>query len=302
MTLLFLKKYSLLSYITLNKGWIFVFLFLILVNTYYLKINIYIHQKLAIFIFIILGFASLIIGMIFKKAIDGEDYVLIFIQFPVSIAEAFTIILIKDIMENKFYSPLKVCYLIGFINFIISFIFLFILSFIKYYSEFSKYIFDMSHIIENLGVRNFILFVIVFSLINGICILIINLILNKYSMLHLFIFFKINSLLDSSIIIIDKDSGDDEQYYFIIDLILQIIEFLMYFVYLEIIELNFCGLNKYIKNNIQRRAIDEYKDIEKEEAGEHELKINFDLDGGFTSNFDNENDSDEKKEELNLKN
>ena len=300
LTLLFFKKFSFLNYITLNKGWTFVFLFLILVNTYYLKINIYIHQKLAIFIFIILGFISLIIGMIFKTTIDDGDYILIFIQLPVSIAEAFIIILIKDLMENKFYSPLKVCYLIGLINFIISFIILFILSFIKYDSEFSKFIFDISSLMKY-GVIFFILFVLVFSLLNGISKLLINIILNKYSMLHLFIFFKIDALLDSSIIIIDKDSKNAKQYNYVIELVLQLVEYLMYFIYLEIIELNFCGLNKYIKHNIQSRAIDEYKDIEKEEKQENDLKVKFDLDGGFTSNFNNENDSEDKEVELNLK-
>ena len=57
-----------------------------------------------------------------------------------------------------------------------------------------------------------------------------------------------------------------------------------------------------IKNNIQSRAIDEYKDIEKEGKGENDLKFSFELDGGFTSNFGNENDSEDKKEELNLNN
>ena len=164
-TLLFFTKFSFLTYIALNKGWTFVFLFLILVNTYYLKINIYIHQKLAIFIVIILGFVSLIIGMIFKKTIGGEDYAIIFMQIPVSIADAFIIILIKDIMENKFYSPMKVCYLIGLINFIISFIILFILSFIKYDSKPSDFILDISSMIRNVGILSFILSAIIFSLI-----------------------------------------------------------------------------------------------------------------------------------------
>ena len=272
--LLLFTKFSYLNFIILIKGWTFVFLFLIIINTYYLKINIYIHQKFAIFIIIILGFASVLIGIIFKKTIDGEDYVLTFIRILVSFAEAFIIILIKDIMENKFYSPIKVCYLIGLINFIISFIILFILSFIKYDS---KIIFDISFNIEYKGVLFFILFVIVFSLINGISRLLINIILNKYSILHLSIFFKIDASLDLSLIIIDKDYfKQSEQYNYIIELFLQLIEYLMYLVFLEIIELNFCGLNKYLKNNIQNRAIDEYKEIEKEEKGKNDLKFNFD--------------------------
>ena len=56
-------------------------------------------------------------------------------------------------------------------------------------------------------------------------------------MLHLFIFCKIDALLDSSIINIDNKSLRDEQYNYIIELVLQLIEYLMYFVYLEIIEL-----------------------------------------------------------------
>ena len=73
----------------------------------------------------------------------------------------------------------------------------------------------------------------------------------------------------------------------------------MNLIYLEEIELNFCGLNRNIKRNIQTRADEEVNNI----GQDHEdSKIEFDLDGGFSSNFnENNNDSGLNEIELNRK-
>jgi len=147
-------------------------------------------------------------------------------------------------METKYYSPLKVCYLIGFINFIvISLIFLFILLVIK---DDLNFIFDLS-LLKKFGVFGFIIYFLFFSLLEGIIKLLINIVLNKYTTLHLFIFFKLDSLIDSSIFIVDPESKKEEKYKYFIELILQFIELFMYSVYLEMIELNFCGLSENTK-------------------------------------------------------
>ena len=43
----------------------------------------------------------------------------------------------------------------------------------------------------------------------------------------------------------------------IIIFILSFIEFVIYLIFLEVIQLNCCGLNYFIKKNIERRAIEE---------------------------------------------
>ena len=294
--LLNFKKYSFLSYISLNKSWSFVLIFLILFNILYLKINVYRHQKLAIFFFILSGVTSLLIGIIVYSEDEfvARNSVLIIFQMLSAIFEAIIIILIKKIMDKNFLSPLKVCYLIGLFNFIISSIILFILSNIKNNSE---YIFSFSSIEEE-EILRIIIWFIVYPLVNGIRKLMINIILNKYTMFHLFIFFKLDSLIDSSIIAYKRQIDKTKKIFFSIELFLQLIELCMYFVYLEMIELNFCGLSKNIKRNIQNRASDEFSEIEEEQ---NNLEVNFDLDGGFTSSFNEANDE-QIKIELNSKN
>ena len=54
--------------------------------------------------------------------------------------------------------------------------------------------------------------------------------------------------------------------------IFQIFEFFGLLVYLEIIKLNFCGLNYDLKKNIIERSIDEYKSNRSGEIGEIDEK------------------------------
>ena len=115
-------------------------------------------------------------------------------------------------------------------------------------------------------------------------------------MFHLFIFFKFYALIDSSIISYQKK--EKNKIYSAIDLSLHLLECFMHFVYLEMVELNFCGLSQNIKRNIKDRASKEYNEIDEEQKN---LDVNFDLDGGYTSNF-NETDLELKKMELNSEN
>ena len=294
MTLLYFKKYSFLNYVTLNKSWTFVLIFLIIFSIYHLKINVYRHQKLAIIFYILSGVTSLLIGTIINLEDEFviSDFGLIIFQFLFSIIEAIIIILIKKIMDKNYFSPLKVCYLIGFFNFIISSISLFILSNIKKNSE---YIFSFSSIRKD-EIFKAIIFFTFFPLMNGISKLLINVILNKYTMFHLFIFFKFDALIDSSIIAYQKK--EKKKIYSAIDLSLHLLECFMHFVYLEMVELNFCGLSQNIKRKIKDRASKEYNEIDEEQKN---LDVNFDLDGGYTSNF-NETDLELKKMELNSEN
>jgi len=160
--LLYFEKISFLNFIILYKSWTFVLLFLILINTFYFKINNYKHQKIAIFFFIIIGVFSLFLGIFSKSEITITDFFIIFFQMLSCSIEAITIILIKNIMDKKYYSPLKVCYLIGLINFIvISFIAFFIIL-IK--NKDFDFIFGLS-LLKKIGLFRFIIYFIFFSLI-----------------------------------------------------------------------------------------------------------------------------------------
>ena len=79
---------------------------------------------------------------------------------------------------------------------------------------------------------------------------------------------------------------------FIFSIIIFIIEFLMILIFCEIIELNFCGLEKNTKKNILERAmLAEYEDNKEVELANNSIEIS----EGFEINLDSSytlNDSD----------
>ena len=170
------------SYIMIANSWALLLLLSILISYILFKIRVYNHHKLVIYIFIIfeIYFFSVVI-------ITGEkyEYILLITQFGISFIESITIILIKNIMDIKFFSPFKVCYLIGFFNLIMSFFILLILSKVKcnkdlqFCSE-SENIFNFSSIYTT-NINFFYIFIYLFftSLFNGINKYLIN-ILNAY--------------------------------------------------------------------------------------------------------------------------
>jgi len=305
--LLFSQNISFASYCMLIKSSIFLILFSNLICYFAFKIKIYKHHKLVIYFFSIYG---IILTILIILCGQEYDFALLFIQIVISSFESITLILIKHIMEKKFLSPFKICYLIGFFNFIISFIILIILSNIKCNSNLSfckeedEYIFDYSFII-NTSNNNFFYILIgsfLFLLLYGITKYIINAILKKYTIFYSILFYQISSpeyLSPLFFKIKFREKDDSLKVLLIIFYIFTIFEYIMNLIYLEEIELNFCGLNRNIKRNIQTRADEEVNNI----GQDHEdSKIEFDLDGGFSSNFnENNNDSGLNEIELNRK-
>ena len=75
--------------------------------------------------------------------------------------------------------------------------------------------------------------------------------MNRLNVLILNILWFINSL-------INNDNSDTYKTTNIIDIVLSVFYLLGSIIYLEFIELNFCGLNFYTKRNIKRRANTEF--------------------------------------------
>ena len=75
--------------------------------------------------------------------------------------------------------------------------------------------------------------------------------MNRLNVLILNILWFINSL-------INNDNSDTYKTTNIIDIVLLVFYLLGSIIYLEFIELNFCGLNFYTKRNIKRRANTEF--------------------------------------------
>ena len=295
--LIFLKTISYESFIMIINSWIFLLIFSILIGIFLYKMRFYKHHLFSIFPFILFEIYIIFTVISFGK---GFDIILFLVQIFMSLIESIIIILIKNIIEKKFFSPLKVCYLIGFINLMISFIILVILSNVKCdnYLESCKEnenIFDFSSIYKNKFV-----FICLFpiSLFNGINKYLINTILKKYTILHTSIFYQYNSmeflyLIKFNVSITVQNSTISKITGNILTIFYSLGVFLL-LIFHEVIILNFCNLSYNIKKNIQARADKEFNDIIDNDA---ELKTKLDLDDIASSNYKDYIDSEIMKKE-----
>ena len=123
--------------------------------------------------------------------------------------------------------------------------------------ENKKYIDNIYSIFEHLDTENIIsiCFIIIFL---GLLNLLINTIINKYSVCHLFLFVQNKEIIISSIIFrikIKNDKTNNVQ--FLLELIFVIFEIFGFLLLLEFIELNCCGLSENTKKNIKKREIED---------------------------------------------
>ena len=163
-----------------------------------------------------------------------------------------------------------ICYVFGLVNnIIIIIISLIAFFFIKYdkencYFQGKKicYFENLFTTFKDLGILSF-LYIMLFSIIYGALRLLFNIILNKYTIFHLFLFIQNREFTNSLY------NGISDLFMSSIISIFSVLEFFMILVFLEIIELNFWGLNENVKRKIKDRADDEVKfsliDIENEE-------------------------------------
>ena len=199
----------------------------------------------------------------------------------------------KMFMDKFYFSPCKVCYLFGIINVIIILIayiifFIFNLNFLYFFQE--------SIYINN----SFGLFKLIFVLfISPITTLLINMIIQKYTICHIFLTYQIycflNSLREYLLLIKDetkKEIKNKLNIILITIIVCFMIEIFMSLIFLESIELKCCGLNKNLKKNIEQRAIEDINSPF-EDKDKNILEIDYD----YITYLDNE---ERLKEEIEL--
>ena len=178
-------------------------------------------------------------------------------QIIIGLFEAIIFTYSKYLMEIKFFSPYKATYIFGFINGIITLILLIIISYFSVgslglvESKYSYYYFDNYYFIfDNFNIGQIIL--IFFSTIFlGINKLIFNITINYFTVCHLFLLFPV---IEFSTNIKQEILNKFGIVPLLIINICDVLEFIFFLVFLEIIELNCFGLNKYTKKNIKKRA------------------------------------------------
>ena len=263
----------------------FEIIFLTIITYFVLKYKYFIHNYISLIFFIIVCLTiDLILGNIQKEV---ENIFQFIIENIVNVILELTLLIYeKYIIEKLYFSPWTICSVNGAALFIVNSATLIYalskgknnldntLSFIKdFYEYFNKI--KLSIIISQFIVS-----------------LILQFIFNIFKFLTIY-YFSINHILISyslskmANILIAHDSN--KEFYCII---LFIIQFLLLMIYLEVIELHFCGLDKNTKKNIQIREREEM-DFENLERNNSFNANSFEISPGYmiSKEYDILNDS-----------
>ena len=256
-----------------------------------LKIKIYIHQKIAIGIVAIFSTIMKIISAIFlyynkeEEDIEAWEIFLGIICFLVVFStEAYIFSKIKYYFEYKYISEINMLMAFGFYGLIFSLIFSLAINFIEcgdndaskelcsvYEDENStKYFDNYSVFFKNIwrkdrsGLINCLYFLLfLFKIVFWTGEYYFNFfIINVLNPIYLVCMYVIIEFIIKIIIIVFYSSNNSEEYYeLIFDCLARFFAILGIIIYLELIELNFCGLNNYLKKNIELRGEIEVKEI-----------------------------------------
>ena len=154
-------------------------------------------------------------------------------------------------MEYYYYSPIFICFLRGIVYAIISVIMLAIFLNIECTGFISDFCLLLS---ENKSISGYgIIIYIVQSFLYLSSTVVKLLIMDKFTIFHIIIIYTFNTLIISVGNLIENYTF----YELIMIIITFLFEILSIFIFLEIIELNFCGLNHDLRKNIIYRSINE---------------------------------------------
>ena len=222
------------------------FLFLLSKITY--RFQFYKHQYLSIIIISLLGLIKYILINYDVKI--GVFFIALFIGAICSFLNSLLTVYIKGLMEYKYFTPYKACYIYGLINLIISTIAYIIASFIPCKTDICKASFNgkyyFAQILNIFSIPGLFLFII--YLLQGFTLALNYNVIYEFSVFHSFLVIQLYQILTMK--------SDEES-----DYILIIIQFLIgiffILVFLEIIEINICNISYNTKLNISKRAIND---------------------------------------------
>ena len=293
--------------------WTFETIFTFLLMKKYFVVDIYRHHKCSIiFIFVTSTICLLIASFLPNSSYGGEQnayqfidkdmgsyfYFMIitlffvFLSFNYSFSRTFS----KVVMQFKFLSPYKLIILIGAIGFIISLIDAIILYYINVGANTLQFLSDLNtcekdykFYLEIFLIYPIFIFakflqiyfeIMTIYYLNPIYTLMINNL--TYSSSKLF-FFILNGFNDVANFLLSDFS--------------EIFAIIGYVIYLEIVELNFCGLSDNIKRNIISKGENEFNEI-KIERYESIISSYDNIDNIVDDEEENDNDNESKTEEM----
>jgi hypothetical protein len=223
-------------------------IFLTLVSFLLLKHKYFIHHYFAIGAFIIL---TLVIDFMLKnfESFSKKNLIEIFINIIIILAEVIYLCYTKYMIDKQFRYYWNIMFFIG-ISLAISNTLAVIIILITPRERASSFFIEFWDYFDSVPVgiiiSKFIIFFILELIFNILRILTIFYLSPEYML--------ITTNLSKIYVILAKNPNDNK-YYCIIFFILQIFSLM---IYLEILELNFCGLNQNTKRSIQSRELDDF--------------------------------------------
>ena len=164
-------------------------------------------------------------------------------------------------MESKYLSPYHICSTFGLINMLIAIISYFIVTYIPCKGIYCKLEYNNEYYFDNIysvfdNLSSIEIFPFIYIILeNGIYHILIYTIINDFTICHIFLFYKV---LEFEYIFLEIFTSKTINIFVVcISIISDIFELFIVLIFLEIVELRFCGLSYNTKRNIEERALNE---------------------------------------------
>ena len=240
-----------------NEQYIFMeILIWFLLPSFFLRMNNYIHQKISIIFITIIG----IIKITLKNYQNNEvNYKEILLESLIYLINGLYFGYINGLMKFKNFSIFKCCYIFGFMNTFVLIVIYLIATYapcnVKYLcgeDNEDEHFDDFYSLFQNVEITE-VLILISYSILSGLDYLLINTIIFNFTTYHILIIFHVQKFVNDLLNILLYE--EIEIFKMLLPLIiLFFFEFIFILIFLEIIELNFCGLNVNLRKNIEKRA------------------------------------------------
>ena len=260
-------------------------LFLSFLQKCFLKTRIYRHQIASFIIFFVLDIAFIII-IAFDDLLEYNLMQLIFI-FVSNLFFSFEITYEKTILNNKDISFYKLCIYLGIFSFIFNIIASIITTIVEFNlnvdDKYKIYFFNYKYYLEEVDdhVLVEIILIFVFVMLNGVYNILQLLTIKYLTQSHVLITYIMLAIYYS--ILTKFQEIETTSLTLIFSFVFYIVGFFVLFIFLEIILLNFCGINKDITFKIGLQSdVNKYMqsfsadedDIEVEKTGDKGEKLN----------------------------
>jgi hypothetical protein len=260
-------------------------LFLSFLQKCFLKTRIYRHQIASFIIFFVLDIAFIII-IAFDDLLEYNLMQLIFI-FVSNLFFSFEITYEKTILNNKDISFYKLCIYLGIFSFIFNIIASIITTIVEFNlnvdDKYKIYFFNYKYYLEEVDdhVLVEIILIFVFIILNGVYNILQLLTIKYLTQSHVLITYIMLAIYYS--ILTKFQEIETTSLTLIFSFVFYIVGFFVLFIFLEIILLNFCGINKDITFKIGLQSdVNKYMqsfsadedDIEVEKTGDKGEKLN----------------------------